>query len=227
MIDKKILELDLKRVYTITNKILTFRSYEKFGNHSPKTITQKFGSWSNMLQIVFGVEPKIKKLKNTNCLECNKPTKNPKFCCRSCAVTHNGKIENGRLVGRKSIDNKCYICQKWIHAGVKKCKECQTLIKTNSGKFVKAETVTKEELLTKDTQKYRRIRSHARVIALQNKLLKKCLVCDYYIHVDCAHIKAIKDFDNSCLISEINKPENLMGLCRNHHWEYDHGLLKL
>ena len=38
---------------------------------------------------------------------------------------------------------------------------------------------------------------------------------------------AVSDFDDSALISEINSKDNLIALCPNHHWEYDHGLLKL
>ena len=36
--------------------------------------------------------------------------------------------------------------------------------------------------------------------------------------------KAVADFDDGTLVSEIN---NLIALCPNHHWEYDNGLLEL
>ena len=55
----------------------------------------------------------------------------------------------------------------------------------------------------------------------------KGAICGYDKHVEIAHIKAVSDFDDSSLISEINHPDNLIGLCPNHHWEYDNGLLKL
>lgn len=42
-----------------------------------------------------------------------------------------------------------------------------------------------------------------------------------------AHIKAVSEFSDDTLISEINDINNLVGLCPNHHWEYDHGLLNL
>ena len=39
-------------------------------------------------------------------------------------------------------------------------------------------------------------------------------------------------FENECsltltTIEEINNINNLIGLCPNHHWEYDNGLLEL
>ena len=50
-----------------------------------------------------------------------------------------------------------------------------------------------------------------------------CQRCGYDKHVDCCHIKAIKDFSDDTLVSDINKPSNLIMLCRNCHWEFDRG----
>lgn len=44
-------------------------------------------------------------------------------------------------------------------------------------------------------------------------------------HVEVAHLKAVSDFKDESLMSEINHPDNLIGLCLNHHWEYDNGYL--
>lgn len=56
---------------------------------------------------------------------------------------------------------------------------------------------------------------------------KKCYLCGYDKHVEICHIKAVADFDENTLIKEINSPDNLVALCRNHHWELDNGLIKL
>lgn len=56
---------------------------------------------------------------------------------------------------------------------------------------------------------------------------KKCIVCGYDKHIEIAHIKAVSEFSKDCLVSEINKSDNLVALCPNHHWEYDNGLLDL
>jgi predicted restriction endonuclease len=45
--------------------------------------------------------------------------------------------------------------------------------------------------------------------------------------VEVAHIKAVSNFSEDSLISEINDISNLIGLCPNHHWEYDNGLLDI
>ena len=41
------------------------------------------------------------------------------------------------------------------------------------------------------------------------------------------HIKPLADFPDMATTAEINHPDNLLWLCRNHHWEFDHGLLVL
>lgn len=55
----------------------------------------------------------------------------------------------------------------------------------------------------------------------------ECFICGYSYHVDIAHIKDIKDFDGSTLVSEINDLGNLVALCRNHHYEFDCGDLNI
>jgi hypothetical protein len=54
-----------------------------------------------------------------------------------------------------------------------------------------------------------------------------CAVCGYDKHVETAHIKAVASFPDTATIREINAPSNLVGLCPNHHWEFDNGLLEL
>lgn len=55
----------------------------------------------------------------------------------------------------------------------------------------------------------------------------KCAICGYDKHIEIAHIKAVSEFSDTSLISEINNINNLIALCPNHHWEYDNGLLDL
>jgi len=55
----------------------------------------------------------------------------------------------------------------------------------------------------------------------------KCAICGYSNHVEVAHIKAVNEFDDSATIREIDSITNLIGLCPNHHWEYDNGILEL
>lgn len=51
--------------------------------------------------------------------------------------------------------------------------------------------------------------------------------CNYSLHVELAHIKTVSDFAVTSTLGEVNDPSNLLVLCRNCHWEYDHGYLKI
>ena len=49
-----------------------------------------------------------------------------------------------------------------------------------------------------------------------------CEVCGYSKHVDACHRKAVAVFSDDTKIREINHIDNLLWLCKNHHWELDH-----
>jgi len=70
------------------------------------------------------------------------------------------------------------------------------------------------------------IAKNARAIYYKSSAKRKCFLCEYDKHFDVCHIKDVSEFDNSSLISEINDISNLIGLCKNHHWEFDHNSLE-
>lgn len=71
------------------------------------------------------------------------------------------------------------------------------------------------------------IQKDARKVFFEDNLTPKCLICGYTHHIEVAHIKAVSEFSNNTFIKEINRKDNLIGLCPNHHWEFDNGLLKI
>ena len=91
-------------------------------------------------------------------------------------------------------------------------------------------TTTKGELFQGDRswQTSRNIITrHARgLFRLSNPSLK-CAACPYTNHIEVAHIRPVADFPETSTIAEINDPANLIGLCPNHHWEFDNGLWNL
>ena len=71
------------------------------------------------------------------------------------------------------------------------------------------------------------IQKSAREVFFEHNQHPKCEICGYDKHVEVAHRKAVSDFDDDTTIRDINSIGNLIGLCPNHHWEYDHGILEL
>lgn len=54
---------------------------------------------------------------------------------------------------------------------------------------------------------------------------KRCEVCGYDKHVEFAHVRGLASFQADATLAEVNDPSNVRILCRNHHWELDHGML--
>ena len=90
--------------------------------------------------------------------------------------------------------------------------------------------VTKGELLIRSKSKAdaaSAIRKHARKLYFYVNSRKECKLCAYDKHVEVAHIKAVSSFPPTATLAEINSIDNLIGLCPNCHWEYDHGYFSL
>lgn len=144
-----------------------------------------------------------------------------KFCSQSCAASFNNKKTPKRIAGYRM----CPGCKKQL---LKKelaircyCVECKKKHKDN---LLYNRNLTKKELIyEKHTHgaAYAYIRWHARKIVMKNKK-QKCEVCEYSNHVEVAHKKSIASFANETTLLEINDINNLMLLCPNHHWEFDH-----
>ena len=68
---------------------------------------------------------------------------------------------------------------------------------------------------------------NARSVFYSYNTEQKCAICGYDKHIEVAHIIPVRSFGDDASIREINSIDNLIGLCPNHHWEYDNGLLIL
>ncbi len=228
MISKEDIKSDLMQLKSQIGKIPSKVMYDQSGCFSTTTVRKKFGNWSSAIEETFGIQrQQYKPPKIISCFHCDQPTRNPKFCSSSCAATFNNL---SKKIGRKKTKHTyCKYCGTEIEEIQNKfCKDCSgNIIKSASGKLIRIEVARKKDFLTPDTQKYRRIREHARKIAHQQNMLNECQICGYSLHVECAHKKPINKFADDTLISMMNRPSNLIGLCRNHHWEFDHGYLSL
>lgn len=202
---------DLSRVYTLLNKIPTKEQYDKLGKHSTSTMRRVFGQWSAALKEAFQHNTSPKTIKQRECLTCQTQTSNPKFCSVSCSTIFNNK--NRITKHANENQNRCQ-CGKPINYRSKTCKLCVSL-----------KDVPLRDLLYHNLHKsgtYSLIRSQARSKA--EKLgWNSCIECGYNKHIQIAHVKAISSFKLDTLVSVINDESNLLPLCPNCHWEFDHG----
>jgi hypothetical protein len=157
-----------------------------------------------------------------NCLNCGKETSNPRFCCRSCAA-----IVNNRLYHKRHPEGTCVRCSGPISKGRTYCISCFKIKQNETMKSSLYYKTLSEQYNLRSYQKNSRIREWARRIYQFSDKPKQCINCGYDKHYQVCHIKGISTFDGDALISDINSLNNLIALCPNCHWEFDHGLLIL
>ena len=122
---------------------------------------------------------------------------------------------------RDSKKKKCPKCKKRTVAyDTIACRSCHAEIKRE-----KALSRTVSEL--KKESGSLRWTDHVRYFSRKMYSFDKCCVCGYDKHVEVAHKKAICEFPDTATIQEINAEDNVLGLCPNHHWEFDNGILHL
>lgn len=166
------------------------------------------------------------------CTNCQQETKNPKFCSTKCAATYTNK--NGPPK-KKSKPRPCSRCFKMFIPLPRQCtrQDCYECRADGASRFDSYKKCTVGEFRTNPKNKGRHpswIHAEIRQLnRLWNADLRKlpCKNCKYSKHVELCHIKAISSFTDDALVSDINSKKNIIQLCRNCHWELDHGLLTM
>lgn len=151
------------------------------------------------------------------CLTCRSETANPKFCSRRCSISFNNRLKPKRTRRRFFCDicgaeagYRRKFCAKHILRGTITSQTTIGVIRSRSKHQVNA-----------------RIRQLARQAYRRLGLPLSCQVCGYSTHVEICHKRGISEFPDNALVSEVNSLQNLVCLCPNHHWEFDHGFLSL
>lgn len=157
-------------------------------------------------------------------MKCNNPSCEKeaavKYCCRSCAAKVNNHIKPKRK--KTAVLSVCTICSL----------PCEGTTHQQCSRVAGAQTTLAElhqRLSVSDKHPSWR-NSHVRVHnRWYNRTLTgtACQVCGYAKHVELAHIKAVSLFPPEATLEQVNSPDNILVLCRNHHWELDHELIRL
>jgi hypothetical protein len=203
----------------ILQKLIDY--YEQYGKApisrtwaSKKTVRKYFGTWNNALKEAgIPINKEQTKRSTIPCATCGNPTKNPRFCSITCAVTTTNK-ETPRRKKKYKICVKCE--QNLIPSSRTICDECLTLL------FSKIDNMPIQDLIYErnDSGKYNKIRSRARTV-YKAEIEQGCEKCGYNKHAEVCHIKAINSFDKNTLVKVVNDRTNIKILCPNCHWELD------
>lgn len=156
-----------------------------------------------------------------DCTACGKETSNPKFCSRSCAIS-----TTNRKNPRRKRTNRCLGCGDLILSGWIRCSPCAKLAQESRDLGSQTLEQIQNQLNAKGKHpswKNAVVRAHCRTANAFRA--KECEICGYSNHVEMAHRVPLRDFPPSATLAEVNHPENVRILCRNHHWEFDNGML--
>lgn len=137
------------------------------------------------------------------------------YCSVSCANKHKP---------RRKPTKSCKHCGKIINSRTTYCSNiCKYMSSSNRQKIYPTTTKHDAIIMSAPTRsKYATIRSNSRKLYKLTHPLNCCECCGRNGHIDVCHIKPISSFSDKALVSEINSQNNLIGLCKNCHWDLDH-----
>ncbi len=162
--------------------------------------------------------------------------------CDDCRLNRRQELVNIARSSRKPASKKEPILYEFI------CKKCNlsftSTTKTRSycsaecRKYspIKRESIDWESLTIQEVRgegnanqrsRLSYVRGLARKKYLKSNKPKACLICNYDYHFDVCHVKDVYQYSDDALIREVNHIDNLVALCKNHHWEFDTGKLSI
>ena len=160
-----------------------------------------------------------------------------KFCDHRCAAIHQSPTR--KITPRGPVLVTCGMCRSDFvftkrYNGASKRRYCDTCapkaMVITQGKRLVEGVLTKAALFSArcNWQSARSsIRRHAAQAFAASGIPLQCLVCGYSKYVEVCHKRPVAEFPGDATLDDINRLDNLIALCPNHHWEFDDGLLKL
>ena len=150
------------------------------------------------------------------CRVCGLETRNPKYCSRSCAAK-----QNNILAPKRRPAGRCRVCGCAIP---RRNKYCPAHRPKQLDRSLPIGTVADGS--DHPACRYARLRQDARRL-YRTAFPRRCVRCGYDKHIEVCHRRPLASFPPDTPISVVNSLDNLVGLCPNCHWEFDHGLLQL
>lgn len=155
-----------------------------------------------------------------NCTQCGIETTNPKFCSKSCSA-----LWTNKNYPKRKTKKRCLVCNEPVSSWRKtRCDKHTEEYKANKHLDVTLGEHRARYIHLHPSSIHASVRTFGR--SLNKDMLKlPCHKCGYSKHVELAHIKPIASFPDSATIRDVNSKDNVIQLCPNCHWEFDHDLL--
>ena len=162
-------------------------------------------------------DQRLLRIAMTACPVCGRETRNPKFCSRSCAAK-----QNNVLVPKRRPAGSCFRCGRPVPRRHKYCPDHRSNKPLDRSQPIRAVADGSDH----PARRHARLRQDARRHYLAARPYR-CVRCGYDKHIEVCHKRPLTSFPLDAPISVVNSLDNLVGLCPNCHWEFDHGLLRL
>ena len=167
-----------------------------------------------------------------NCVTCQEELKSrdqKKFCSKSCAAKHNNKVSPKRKSTRSVQCRGCgdivYPNKNWTLNSF--CSTCREQKKHHRNGVDRGERTIEEVVARKGTNKFDQVREHAYNLYKNERANPSCERCGYTKHIEICHIQSVSSFPKETKLKIVNARENVLILCPNCHWEFDHNILML
>lgn len=184
-----------------------------------------FGTYNNLLLEAEIPVTRMTGKFSTECKQCNNnllvsfyKLKENNFCNQTCANTYNNSISKK---DRTSCCNNCL--KSFTKTKDKVSNTCSQLCYMELGM---KQRLMKDVIKRTDANKYDNIRQNARKYS-KYFYPTNCMLCGYDKHYEVCHVKDLKNFTREETIYEINNKNNLIHLCPNCHWEFDHNQIDI
>lgn len=143
------------------------------------------------------------------------------FCSHSCSAKNSNKKRT-----RVKKRNPCDRCGEPTDKYKRKfCSPCLAIVRKEAEDLINKRSLRELKLEYNTLAYHAKIRGLARSVYNSSGSPWECFICGYNKHVDICHIKAIADFCLDSTLGEVNSRDNLVALCKNHHWEFDNDAL--
>jgi hypothetical protein len=141
------------------------------------------------------------------------------FCSSSCSCAYWNLIQNAP---KRKPEGKCEDCLEPLTTRKKYCKSCKDKRNLSS-----SDRTLEEIDNVYCSHPYMRgaiVRYHSRLTYTKSGLPKRCEICGYEKFYNVCHIAPVNSFPKTSKLSIINSLKNLVALCPNCHWEFDHNI---
>ena len=236
---KELVIKELQRLHKELSRNPKVPEFEKLNTFkiSKRRLLKHFDTYTDAL-FEAGLQPRADRrgqgVVTLDCTQCSKEivknrselkrSKNM-FCSRSCAATFNNSLKPKKAEGLYTLREKtCSNCKStYVKDGRDAKNTCSILCSMELG--MKQRTM-KEAIQRVGSNTYDAIRKNARAYS-KHFFPAKCMICDYDKHYEVCHVKDLKDFTREETVYEVNNKTNLIHLCPNCHWEFDHNQLDI